>query len=76
MFFFPLQSAKIHGSDEEGNGLAGRTNCFITSRLTFSLSTFLEYSGGNLVLLRSFASTPLAMTTGLGGETGEGQRDE
>jgi len=42
-------------------GPEGGTYCFITSRFTFCMSTFLEYSRGNLVLLRSFASTPLAM---------------
>lgn len=34
---------------------------FITCRLTFCMSTFWLNSGGNFVLLRSFASTPVAM---------------
>lgn len=34
---------------------------FMTCRLTFCMSTFRLNSGGNLVLLRSLASTPVAM---------------
>ena len=33
----------------------------MTCRLTFCISTFWLNSGGNFVLLRSFASTPVAM---------------
>lgn len=33
----------------------------MTCRLTFCMSTFWLNSGGNLVLLSSFASTPVAM---------------
>jgi hypothetical protein len=32
--------------------------------LTFCMSTFWLNSGGNLVLLRSFASTPVAIAAG------------
>lgn len=41
--------------------MRGATHCFMTSTLTFVMSTFFEYSGGNFVLLRSLASTPLAI---------------
>lgn len=37
------------------------THFFMTCRLTFCMSTFWLNSGGNLVLLRSLASTPVAM---------------
>ena len=37
------------------------THFFMTCRLTFCMSTFWLNSGGNFVLLRSFASTPVAM---------------
>lgn len=37
------------------------TYFFMTCRLTLVMSTFWLNSGGNLVLLRSFASTPVAM---------------
>ncbi len=37
------------------------THFFITCTLTFCISTFWLNSGGNLVLLSSFASTPVAM---------------
>jgi CHASE2 domain-containing sensor protein len=39
---------------------------FITWTLTFCMSTFWLNSGGNLVLLRSLASTPVAMIAGVG----------
>lgn len=38
-----------------------RTHFFMTCRLTLVMSTFWLNSGGNLVLLRSFASTPVAI---------------
>ena len=41
--------------------LAGVAYFFMTCTLTFCMSTFWLNSGGNLVLLRSFASTPVAM---------------
>lgn len=34
---------------------------FMTCRFTLVMSTFWLNSGGNFVLLRSFASTPVAM---------------
>lgn len=47
-------SAKtVHSGTRSSRG----TYCLITSRFTFCMSTFLEYSGGNLVLFKSLAST-------------------
>lgn len=37
------------------------TDFFMTCRLTFCMSTFWLNSGGNLVLFKSLASTPVAM---------------
>lgn len=44
-----------------GGANTGLTYFFMTCRLTLVMSTFWLNSGGNLVLLRSFASTPVAM---------------
>lgn len=46
---------------ETGGAGGGLTYFFMTCRLTLVMSTFWPNSGGNLVLLRSFASTPVAM---------------
>lgn len=50
---------KMHREDETESVLAAYF--FITWRLTFCVSTFWLKIGGNFVLLRSFASTPVAM---------------
>lgn len=39
------------------------TDFFMTCRLTFCISTFWLNSGGNLVLFKSLASTPVAMVS-------------
>jgi hypothetical protein len=39
------------------------TNFFMTSTLTFCISTFWLNSGGNFVVLRSFASTLVAIVS-------------
>lgn len=44
-----------------GSVTMGDAYFFITWMLTFCISTFWLNSGGNFVLLRSFASTPVAM---------------
>jgi len=52
-----LASAPVSRSTRGGRD----THFFMTCTLTFCISTFWLNSGGNLVLLSSFASTPVAM---------------